>query len=304
MAAAPVAVPAQSALAPILVIAASARTAPEILKQALAEGRMVTALARSPGKIVAAHPNLRIVKGDVYDVASLAAAMTGNEAVISLVGPQVADHSKEIGYVDIYLVGTATIISAMRRKGNRRLVAVSSGGPEQIPAEKPAPDNPIDNWVWNARNLYGDMQRMEKIIAVSDLETVILRARNGAGPRRDNLKLKVHDDYTNFEQYRDRSKRTPGERSRVTYPDFAALCLDLRRATGFSASRSGSTRTCRPDGSGRAGRSSVAAPFSIPCRRRCAAGCRSAGTSSAPCSRRAARGNGPRGRRRSPRRRP
>ncbi len=235
VAAAPVAVPAQSALAPILVIAASARTAPEILKQALAEGRMVTALARSPGKIaVAAHPNLRIVKGDVYDVASLAAAMTGNEAVISLVGPQVADHSKEIGYVDIYSVGTATIISAMRRKGNRRLVAVSSGGPEQIPAEKPAPDNPIDNWVWNARNLYGDMQRMEKIIAVSDLETVILRARNfGAGPRRDNLKLKVHDDYTNFEQYRDRSKRTPGERSRVTYPDFAALCLGLAQGDRF-----------------------------------------------------------------------
>jgi len=35
----------------------------------------------------------------------------------------------------------------------------------------------------------------------------------GAGPRRDNLKLKVHDDPTSFEQYRDRTKRTPGERS-------------------------------------------------------------------------------------------
>ena len=226
---------AQSALGPILLIAASARTAPEILQQALAEGRKVTALARSPAKLeVPAHPNLRIVQGDVYDITSLAAAMTGAEAVISLVGPNVADHAKEIGYVDIYSVGTATIISAMRRKGNRRLIAVSSGGPEQIPAEKQAPDNPIDNWVWNARNLYGDMQRMEKIIAVSDLETVILRARNfGAGPRRDNLKLKVHDDYTNFDQYRDRAKRTPGEGSRVTYPDFAALCLGLAQGERF-----------------------------------------------------------------------
>jgi len=122
----------------------------------------------------------------------------------------------------------------MRRKGNRRLIAVSSGGPEQIPAEKPANGDPVDTWVWNARNLYGDMQRMEKIIAVSDLETVILRARNfGPGPRRDNLKLKVHDRYTDFDQYRDRAKRTPGEGSRVTYADFAALCLGLAQGDRF-----------------------------------------------------------------------
>jgi putative NADH-flavin reductase len=222
-------------LAPILVIAATARCAPEILAQALAEGRRVTALARSPDRVeAAAHPNLKVVQGDVYDVASLAAAMTGAESVISLVGPRVVDHSKEIGFVDLYSVGTATILAAMRRKGNRRLIAVSSGGPEQIPPEKPADGNPIDTWVWNARNLYGDMQRMEKIIAVSDLDTVILRARNfGAGPKRDNLKLKVHDHYTDFEQYRDRAKRTPGERSRVTYADFAALCLGLAQGERF-----------------------------------------------------------------------
>jgi putative NADH-flavin reductase len=226
---------AAAALPPILVIAATARSAPEILAQGLAQGRKVTALARSPDRIeVPGHPNLKVVKGDVYDLASLAAAMTGAESVISLVGPRVVDHTREIGFVDIYSVGTATIISAMRRKGNRRLIAVSSGGPEQIPAEKPATTDPIDNWVWNARNLYGDMQRMEKIIAVSDLETVILRARNfGAGPRRDNLKLKVHDNYTDFDQYRDRSKRTPGERSRVTYADFGALCLSLAQGERF-----------------------------------------------------------------------
>lgn len=129
----------------------TARSAPEILAQGLAEGRKVTALARNPDRIEAApHPNLRIVRGDVYDLESLAAAMTGAESVISLVGPRVVDHSKEIGFVDVYSVGTATIISAMRRRGNRRLIAVSSGGPEHIPPEKPATGDPIDTWVWNA----------------------------------------------------------------------------------------------------------------------------------------------------------
>lgn len=225
---------AQSALRPILVIGATARSAPELLRQALAEGRRVTALARSPERIAVSGPGLTAVQGDVYDIDSLTAAMTGEEAVVSLIGPRVTDHSQEIGFIDLYSVGTATIISAMRQKGNKRLIAVSSGGPEQIPSEKPTVTGTVDTWVWNARNLYGDMQRMEKIIAVSGLETVILRARNfGEGPKLDNLKLKVHDDYTDFDQYKDKSKRTPGEGSRVTYADFAALILSLVEGDRF-----------------------------------------------------------------------
>ena len=228
------AVVAASSPRPILVIGATARSAPELLQQALAQGRRVTALARRPEKIAVKGPGLTAVKGDVYDIDSLAAAMTGEEAVVSLVGPRVTDHSKEIGFVDLYSVGTATIISAMRRKGNKRLIVVSSGGPEQIPSEKPTVKGTVDTWVWNARNLYGDMQRMEKIVAVSDLETVILRARNfGKGPRLNNLKFKVHDNYTDFDQYKDKSKRTPGEGSRVTYADFAALILSVVEGDRF-----------------------------------------------------------------------
>ena len=212
---------------PILVIGATARSGADILTQGLAQGRKVVAFARSPEKIEIKHANLKIVKGDVYDLNGVAAAMSGDEAVVSLLGPRI-DHTKDIGYVDIYSVGIATVISAMRRKGNRRLIAVSSGAPEQIPSEKPTGDDRTEAWVWQARNLYGDMQRMEKIIAVSDMETVILRARNfTAGPAMHDLKFKVHDNYTDFDQYKDKSKRTPGEGTQVNYPDFAALILSL-----------------------------------------------------------------------------
>jgi len=218
---------AAQALHPILVIAATARTAPEILRQGLAQGRTVTALARHPERIETRDPKLRIVQGDVYDLASLAAAMTGRETIISLIGPKV-DREHEAGFVDIYSVGIATIIAAMKQKGNRRLIAVSSGGTEQIPPEKPANGNRIDEWVWQERNLYGDMQRMEKIIAVSGLEWIVLRPRGFiSGPRLNNLKLAVHQHATDFDQYRSMEARTPAPTAQLTYADFAALVLTL-----------------------------------------------------------------------------
>jgi putative NADH-flavin reductase len=214
-------------LRPILVIAATARTAPEILLQGLAQGRRVSALARHPENITVHDPRLKIFKGDVYDVESLAAAMTGSETVISLIGPKL-DLVHEPGYVDIYSVGIATLIAAMQRQGNRRLIAVSSGGTEQIPAAEPTNGDRIDQFVWHERNVYGDLQRMEKIIAVSGLEWIVLRPRGFmSGPRLNNLKLKVHEHATDFAQYESADARTPGNGSGLTYADFAALVLSL-----------------------------------------------------------------------------
>ncbi|MDX2224066.1 MAG: NAD(P)H-binding protein [Rhodospirillaceae bacterium] len=213
---------AQATLRPILVVGATARMAPEIIVQALDQGRRVTALARSPERIEAPdHPNLKKVKGDVYDLDSLTTAMTGDEVVISLIGPR-TEPGVEPGYVDLYSVGTATIISAMRLKGNTRLLITTSGGTEQVPAAKPTNGNRIDEIVWKNRNLYGDMQRAEKIVAVSGLDYIVLRPRFlGGGPKKGNLKFTVHDDHTAFDT------RTGGETSRVLYADIAEFVLTL-----------------------------------------------------------------------------
>lgn len=230
--AAAVAAGAHNALAadkrPVLVIGATARSAAEVLKQGLDQGRHVTALARSPDKIDIKHPNLKLAKGDVYDMGSLAAAMTGAEAVITTLGVRMEDRTKEIDYVDLYSVGIASVIAAMRLKGNNRLIAIGSPALEQIPPAQPTNGDPTDERVWRSRNLWKDMRRMEKIIAVSDMETVILRPRTfTAGPAMHDLKLKVHDTYADFDQYRDLSKRTPGSGSRVNYADLAELILSL-----------------------------------------------------------------------------
>ncbi len=201
-------------LSPIIVIGATARSAPEIIKQGLAEGRRVVGLARSPNNITISHPRFTAAKGDVYDVETLAAIMTGEEVIISLIGPSY-EPGKEITSVDLYSVGTAAIVTAMRRNGNSRLIVTSSAGTEMIPDEKPTNGSFSENFVWLKRGQYQDMQRMEKIVASSDLEYVILRPRGFVDHSAKN-NLKISDGIP-----------TPGPSSILGYADFAALVLSL-----------------------------------------------------------------------------
>ena len=201
-------------VSPIVVIGATARSAPEILQQALDQGRRVVGLARSPQRIDLSHDNFTAVKGDVYDVESIAAALIGDEVVISLIGPSYVP-GREVTSVDLYSVGTASIITAMRRKGNKRLIVTSSGGTEMIPEEKPDGGSFAESFVWLKRGQYQDMQRMEKIVANSDLEYVILRPRGFVDqPAKDNLQ--IADGIP-----------TPNPSSILSYADFAALVLSL-----------------------------------------------------------------------------
>lgn len=201
-------------LSPIAVVGATARSAPEIIKQGLAQGRRVVGLARSPDQVAISHPNFFPAKADVYNVDSIAAALEGDEVVISLIGPSY-EPGKEVTNVDLYSVGTASIITAMRRKGNTRLIVTSSGGTEMIPDQKPVNTGFAENFVWLKRGQYQDMQRMERIVANSDLEYVILRPRGFVDqPARNNLKIAD-------------GVATPNPSSILSYADFAALMLSL-----------------------------------------------------------------------------
>ena len=218
---------ATTALSPLLVIGATARSAGEIITQGLAQGRRVTGFARDPRKSGVTHPNFIPATGDVYDVNSLGAAMTGSEVIISLIGLKY-DPKKESGFVDVYSVGGSMILSAMRRKGNRRIITMTSGGTEQIPPEKPTNNDVSDNFVWRERNVYQDMQRWEKILAVSGFDYVVMRPRRLAeGPKRNNLKFTIHKNHTAFDE------RTGGPQSTVTYADVAAFALSLAEGNTY-----------------------------------------------------------------------
>ena len=205
----------------IVVIGATAQSAPEIIKQGLAQGRKVTALARRPEAVGAQHANLTIVKGDVREPATIEAALKGDEVVISLIGPRV-DPRVELESMDLYTVGVHNIVGAMRKKGNKRLMVTSSIGAEHVVTEKPKSTELRDMWLWNGRKLYADMAAMEKMMPSFGLEYVILRPGFMIErPAAHNLKLAID------------STAPKGSGPIITFADFADFVLKAADSTEY-----------------------------------------------------------------------
>lgn len=209
--------PTASAAQPrIVVIGATARSSREIIRQAVAAGHEVTALARRPEDIEPRHPRVRAVQGDVYDRASLEAAIGSGDVVISMVGPRVMPNDEVPAGFDLFTTGTDNIISAMKARGSRRLLVASSLGVEnqrEVPATRPADmSKPATMWLWNSRHLYRDMALMEQRVRRSGLDYVIFRPPFLVEePARGDVKLSVNVD-------------SPKGRM-MTYADFAAFVL-------------------------------------------------------------------------------
>ncbi len=197
----------------ILVIGATARTSDDLIPMALRAGHEVIGLARRPHAMKIAHENLTVVKGDVYDVESLKAAMTGEEIIVSVYGPRTTPEI-EIAESDLMSQGTANIIEAMKAKGNTRLFATSSTSVQrEIPETEPVGVPLTQKWMWNMRGVYRDMRRMEDVAHASGLEVVVLRPCQLLQERRRyDTQVSVDVD-------------APSRRL-ISYADFAAFILD------------------------------------------------------------------------------
>lgn len=201
----------------IALMGATARSGREIIRQGLARGHKIKAMARTPSKLGLNHENLTMFKGDIYDQSTIDPMLTGDEVVISMIGRGApADPMAEIGDVDIYTVMAKNLIAAMKAKGNKRLIMASSTGVEHradVNSVKPAPGDMTALWRWNARHLYNDMHEMERMIAESGLDHILLRPGFMVEePARGDMKFNTTGD-------------TPGARV-ITYEDFAAFILD------------------------------------------------------------------------------
>lgn len=114
-----------------------------LLKEALDRGHVVTAIVRHPEKLEK-REGLTAKAGDVYDTASLATLIRGNEAIISAFNPG----WKNPNLYDDQVRGTASIIAAIKKAGIKRVLWVGgAGGLEVKPGVRviDSPDMPL--WV-------------------------------------------------------------------------------------------------------------------------------------------------------------
>lgn len=154
---------------------------------------MVTAFTRSPKKVENTHKNLFIAQGDIVDTAAVEEAVSGQEAVICVLG----DGEKG----KIRSVGTRHIVQAMEKKGIRRLICESALGVGD------SRENLNDEWKnivsGPLREAYKDHAEQEALIQQSDLDWTIVRAaaftdgehtdnyRHGFSPDDKTLKLEI-----------------------------------------------------------------------------------------------------------------
>ncbi len=153
----------------ILIIGATGGTGRQLVEQALNRGYQVTALVRNPSKLCVEHPQLTVISGDVLDYESVAAAVLGQDAVLSALG-----HKRFFYPTRILSDGTRNILKAMEAGGVRRFVCETALG--------------TGDTAWRMGLLYTliviplvlpfyfyDKTRQEHLIAKSNLDWVIVR---------------------------------------------------------------------------------------------------------------------------------
>lgn len=140
----------------LLVIGAAGRTGRHVLTQAVARGHTVTAFARRPHELAGVDGLDRVLGGDGTDSDAMAAAVSGQDAIIAAVGSSAI---------------TRTLMPAMTEAGVSRLVMTSS---RSIVATRPRAVLSLV-W-WKFRRQYADLARAEGMLEGSTLDWSIVRA--------------------------------------------------------------------------------------------------------------------------------
>ena len=107
----------------LLVLGGTGGLGRHVVIQALDAAHEVTVLARDRAKVGAQHERLRIVDGDVKNIAGLGDAMQGQDAVISAIGRGQSFKSE-----NLIAESVPGILATMQETGVRRLIFTSALG--------------------------------------------------------------------------------------------------------------------------------------------------------------------------------
>jgi len=118
-----------------------------IRQEALDRGHEVTAIVRHPEKLPS-QPGLKAVAADVTDVAALAQAISGSEAVISAFNPGWTPGTVRPEMYDEQVRGTSAILAAARQAGTRRPLWVGGAGGLEVAPGVALIDTPeFPDWI-------------------------------------------------------------------------------------------------------------------------------------------------------------
>jgi len=105
----------------LAVLGSTGDTGKPFTEKALEQGHEVTAIIRGDPAKAAGRPGLTTVQGDVFDAASMAPLLEGQDAVISCLG-----FPKTDGEIFAFSESMVAIVDAMKRAELRRLVTISA----------------------------------------------------------------------------------------------------------------------------------------------------------------------------------
>jgi len=172
----------------LLVAGGSGRTGRIFIERALERGHDVTALVRDPTRFALRHERLRVIHADVLDPASFSAAMSGQDAIVSMLAPRPRRDGR------VYIEGTRNLADTMAFAGVHRLIVVSAEGAGVGGESLPWAYRLIRHIPVVAR-LYPDIARMEsELVDRTDLDWTIVRAAVlGGGERTGKYRTVVGD---------------------------------------------------------------------------------------------------------------
>ena len=152
----------------VLLFGASGGTGRELLKQASERNHQITAFVRNPGTIAELKMSaVEIIAGDVLDPHAVENAVSGHDAVISVIGAG-ANRST------LREEGTRNIVQCMERSGVRRLVSLSSMGVGESRSNLGLFTRYVIVPVF-LRHAFADHEKQESVVRQSSLDWTIVR---------------------------------------------------------------------------------------------------------------------------------
>lgn len=186
----------------------------QLVEQALASGRRVTALVRRPDAFEPS-PGLALVVGDVTDPLAVRKALAGADAALVALGAPALSKSR------VRSEGTATVAAAMAQLGLKRLMCVSVYGAAETRRHLPFFLRFVIFPTYLRRPV-ADHERQEALLAETELDYTCVRPPNlTAGP--------VTGAYTHGFTGRD-----PGVAMYVSRADVAHFMLEELEAGDYS----------------------------------------------------------------------